>query len=59
MDEEKIQLIGVTKDIVEKFLGALEDLGSPADQVKGLRKTLLKEGKNSEKALSNAIFPDE
>ena len=51
------KLIGVTREIVEAFLSSLADTDVPAAVVDGLRKTLMEDGKRSEKSLLEVIFP--
>lgn len=57
LDSSNEKLIGVTKDIVEKFLENLEATDLPPEIVSGLRETLVENGKRSEKVLLAAIFP--
>ena len=56
-------MLGGTTDVpvqvFEKFLQALGDAGASADLVARLRKTLLEEKKFTERALREAVLPEE
>lgn len=50
--------VGVTKDVLERFLTAAKDADVSGEVVEALRQSLIEDGKCTEKALLAAIFPD-
>lgn len=58
MEDSMKKPIGVTKDILEEFLAKAGDEGVSSDIIAALRKALVEDGKSSEKAILEAIFPE-
>lgn len=51
--------VGVTKEIIESFLSEIGDEGVASDIVERLRGILIDDARCGEKALLQAIFPEE
>jgi len=58
-DQEKNQQADVPTQVFEGFLRALEKEGVAQEVVQRLKKTLIEEGKFSDKQLKSALFPEE
>lgn len=58
MEKSMKKPVGVTRGIIEDFLSKAEEQGVAKETISSLRQTLIEEGKSTEKALLQAIFPE-